>query len=74
MPTITHLKESSSMDRRSRTGFTGAVSLSDLEFTKGVGRSARAVALGSRTLVDGLMNLMGLSFIGVDQNNPLRLR
>ena len=43
------------MDRGPRTGVTGAVSLSDLDFVGGVGRRARAVVRGSRTLVDGLI-------------------
>ena len=37
-----------------RTGVTGAVSASDLHLCEGVGRRARAVVRGSRTLVDGL--------------------
>ena len=43
------------MDRGPRTGVTGAVFTSDLDICKGVGRRARAVVSGSRTLVDGLM-------------------
>ena len=42
------------MDRGPRTGVTGAVSPSDLHLCEGVGRRARAVVRGSRTLVDGL--------------------
>jgi hypothetical protein len=43
------------MDRGPRTGVTGAVFASDLDICKGVGRRARAVVRGSRTLVDGLI-------------------
>ena len=43
------------MDRGPRTGVTGAVSASDLDFVEGVGRRARAVVRGSRTLVDGFI-------------------
>ena len=49
------LPEPSSMDRGPRTGVTGTVSLSDLDFCKGVGRRARAVVRGSRILVDGFI-------------------
>ena len=43
------------MDRGPRTGVTGAVSLSALDLIEGVGRRARAVVRGSRTLVDGFI-------------------
>mgnify|MGYP001175170920 CR=1 FL=1 len=43
------------MDRGPRTGVTGAVSASDLHVCERVGRRARAVVRGSRTLVDGLI-------------------
>ena len=42
------------MDRGPRPGVTGAVFTSDLDICKGVGRRARAVVRGSRTLVLGL--------------------
>ena len=43
------------MDRGPRTGVTGAVSLSALDLIEGVGRRARAVVRGSRTLFDGFI-------------------
>ena len=49
------LPEPSSMDRGPRNRVSGAVSSSDLHLCEGVGRSARALVRGSRTLVDGLM-------------------
>ena len=49
------LPEPSFMDRGPRTGVTGAVSASDLDFIEGVCRRAPAVVRGSWTLVDGLM-------------------
>ena len=52
------LPEPSSMDRGSRTGVTGAVSASELHVFKRVGRKARVVVRGSRTLINGLMDLL----------------
>ena len=54
------LPEPSSMDRGPRNGVTGAVSASGLDFIEVVGRRVWAVVRGSRTLVDGLIEAVGL--------------
>ena len=52
------------MGRRPRTGVTGVVSLSDLNLIKGVGRRARAVVRGSRTLVNEGVSVLTSIIVG----------
>ena len=53
------------MDRGPRTGVTGAVSLSALDFIEGVGRRMAGLASRIGGLLDWLAEAMGWSFIGL---------
>ena len=54
------------MDRGPQTRVTEGIYRSALDFIEGVGRRAQAVARESGTSVDGLMDQVRWSFVGVN--------